>query len=66
MFGVANPLFGGASNEVSAIDWPQPTGYKTDMAKAKALMAEVGGGPDSRPRSPSISATASITSRSPC
>ena len=45
MFGVANPLFGGPSNNVSAITWPQPTGYKTDMAKAKALMAASGAGP---------------------
>jgi len=45
MFGVANPLFGGPSNNVSAITWPQPTGYKTDMAKAKELMAASGAGP---------------------
>jgi peptide/nickel transport system substrate-binding protein len=45
MFGVANPLFGGPSNDVSSIAWPQPTGYKTDMAKAAALMKESGAGP---------------------
>jgi peptide/nickel transport system substrate-binding protein len=45
MFGVANPLFGGKSNDVSSIAWPQPTGYSTDMAKAKALMKESGAGP---------------------
>ncbi len=45
MFGHARPLFGGPSNDVSAIEWPQPTGYKTDMAKAKALMAASGAGP---------------------
>jgi len=44
MFGHANPLFGGASNDVADIAWPHPTGYKTDMAKAKALMAESGAG----------------------
>ena len=44
MFGVANPLFGGKSNDVSTIAWPQPTGYSTDMAKAKALMQEAGAG----------------------
>ncbi len=44
MFGIANPLFGGKSNDVSTIAWPQPTGYATDMAKAKALMAESGAG----------------------
>ena len=44
MFGIANPLFGGKSNDVSTIQWPQATGYTTDMAKAKALMAESGAG----------------------
>jgi peptide/nickel transport system substrate-binding protein len=44
MFGIANPLFGGKSNDVASILWPQPTGYMTDMAKAKALMAESGAG----------------------
>ena len=44
MFDVGNPLFGGSSNDVSTIAWPQPTAYKTDMAKAKALMAESGAG----------------------
>jgi len=45
MFGVANPLFGGKSNNVSMINWPQPTSYATDPAKAKALMQESGAGP---------------------
>ena len=45
MFGHAKPLFGGPSNDVTDIAWPQPTGYKTDIAKAKALMAESGAGP---------------------
>jgi peptide/nickel transport system substrate-binding protein len=44
MFGLANPMFGGKSNDVTSIAWPQPTGYDTDMAKAKALMAEAGFG----------------------
>ena len=44
MFGHAMPLFGGASNDVTAPIWPQKTGYKTDLAKAKALMAESGVG----------------------
>jgi peptide/nickel transport system substrate-binding protein len=42
MFGLANPLFGGPSNNVTSIAWPAKTGYVTDMAKAKALMAESG------------------------
>jgi len=45
MFGVANPLFGGKSNDVSTIEWPQPTGYVTDIDKAKSLMSEAGGAP---------------------
>jgi len=44
MFGIGNPLFGGKSNDVAAPVWPQPTGYATDIAKAKALMAEAGAG----------------------
>jgi peptide/nickel transport system substrate-binding protein len=42
MFGLANPLFGGASNNVTDLTWPAKTGYVNDMAKAKALMAESG------------------------
>jgi len=42
MFGLANPLFGGPSNNVTDIAWPARTGYVTDMTKAKALMAESG------------------------
>jgi peptide/nickel transport system substrate-binding protein len=45
MFGVANPLFGGKSNDVSTIDWPQPTGYVTDIDKAKSLMVDSNAGP---------------------
>jgi peptide/nickel transport system substrate-binding protein len=32
----------GASNTVKAAAWPQPDGYKTDLAAAKALMKEAG------------------------
>ncbi|MGE4241604.1 ABC transporter substrate-binding protein [Ramlibacter sp.] len=34
----------GASNDPKAPAWPQPHGYRTDLAKAKALMAESGVG----------------------
>jgi peptide/nickel transport system substrate-binding protein len=44
VFGLANPLYGGKSNDVSSITWPQPTAYITDIAKAKALMAKAGAG----------------------
>jgi peptide/nickel transport system substrate-binding protein len=42
MFGQAIPLFGGADNKYKGSYWPQKDGYKTDIAKAKALMAEAG------------------------
>jgi peptide/nickel transport system substrate-binding protein len=42
MFGLAKPMFGAETNNASSIDWPQPTGYHTDIAKAKAMMAEAG------------------------
>ncbi len=45
MFGNCNPMFGGPSNDVSTIAWPQRTGYATDIDKAKALMAAAGAGP---------------------
>ncbi len=45
MFANCNPMFGGPSNDVSTIAWPQPTGYATDIDKAKALMAAAGAGP---------------------
>jgi peptide/nickel transport system substrate-binding protein len=42
MFGLANPLYGGPSNNVADLTWPAKTGYVNDMAKAKKLMAESG------------------------
>ena len=42
MFGLAKPMYGGKSNEATSLDWPQPHGYDTDVAKAKKLMAEAG------------------------
>src|SRR6266571_1574733 len=42
MFGLANPMYGGKSNEAASLLWPQPHGYSTDIAKAKALLAEAG------------------------
>ena len=45
MFGIARPLFGGKSNDVTTTDWPQPTGYTNDLIKAKALMQGSGAGP---------------------
>jgi peptide/nickel transport system substrate-binding protein len=42
LFGEAKPLFGAASNTPADATWPSPTSYRTDIAKAKALMAEAG------------------------
>ncbi len=44
LYGRGAKLYGAASTQVKTGAWPQPTGYKTDLAKAKALMAEAGAG----------------------
>jgi peptide/nickel transport system substrate-binding protein len=44
LYGRGAKLWGAASNQVKTTAWPQPTGYKTDIARAKALMAEAGAG----------------------
>lgn len=41
LYGQARPLFGG-SGEITQAKWPQPSPYNTDLAKAKALLAEAG------------------------
>ena len=41
MYGRAAKLWGD-SNKPKTAEWPQPHGYKTDLAKAKALMKEAG------------------------
>ena len=43
LYGRGAKLYGGAG-PVKTIAWPQPTSYKSDIAKAKALMAEAGAG----------------------
>jgi peptide/nickel transport system substrate-binding protein len=42
LYGLGTPLFGRAPGAATQVAWPQPTGYNTDIAKAKALMAEAG------------------------
>jgi peptide/nickel transport system substrate-binding protein len=42
MFGLANPMYGAAADKATEVKWPQATKYNTDIAKAKALMAEAG------------------------
>ncbi len=44
IYGRAIKLYGANSTKVTSTAWPQPTGYKTDIARAKALMAEAGAG----------------------
>ena len=42
MYGRGAKMYGAATNDVKTIAWPQPTAYKNDIAKAKALLAEAG------------------------
>ncbi|NVO15382.1 MAG: ABC transporter substrate-binding protein [Rhodoplanes sp.] len=42
MFGLAKPMYGAPEGAPIGIDWPQPHGYVTDIAKAKALLAKAG------------------------
>lgn len=42
MFGRATALWGAKSPQVTSSAWPQPTAYRTDIARAKKLMAEAG------------------------
>ncbi|HYS83633.1 MAG TPA: ABC transporter substrate-binding protein [Bradyrhizobium sp.] len=41
LFGLAKPMFGAAGKPAEAV-WPQAHTYNTDIAKAKALLAEAG------------------------
>jgi peptide/nickel transport system substrate-binding protein len=43
MFGRGKPMFG-RTGPLKDVDWPQPSPYTTDLAKAKALLAEAGVG----------------------
>lgn len=42
LFRRGRPLFGGVPNEADGTEWPQPHGYNTDPARARALLAEAG------------------------
>src|ERR1700736_633232 len=39
---LATPMFGAPADQPTEVAWPQPTKYVTDIAKAKALLAEAG------------------------
>ncbi len=42
LYGLGTPLYGRAPGAATQVAWPQPMGYSTDIAKAKALLAEAG------------------------
>jgi len=42
MYGLAQPMFGAKPGEALSVSWPQPHAYSSDIAKAKALLAEAG------------------------
>jgi peptide/nickel transport system substrate-binding protein len=42
MYGLANPMYGAPAGTSPSLLWPQPHAYKTDIARARALMAEAG------------------------
>jgi peptide/nickel transport system substrate-binding protein len=42
IYGRGVKLYGASTNAVKTTAWPQPDGYKTDIAQAKALMKEAG------------------------
>jgi peptide/nickel transport system substrate-binding protein len=42
LFGLAKPTFGAPPDAATKAAWPQPDKYFTDIAKAKALLAEAG------------------------
>ena len=42
LFGLAKPMFGAPANAATQVAWPQPHKFNTDIAKAKALLAEAG------------------------
>jgi peptide/nickel transport system substrate-binding protein len=42
LFGLSKPMFGAPADQKTEIIWPQPHKFKTDLAKAKQLLAEGG------------------------
>ncbi len=42
MYKRATAMYGDKDNKASSVTWPQPTGYKHDIVKARALMKEAG------------------------
>src|SRR6266436_4923652 len=42
LFGLSKPMFGAPADKATEVLWPQPHKFNTDIAKAKALLAEAG------------------------
>ena len=42
IFGLARPMFGRPEGTSTAVAWPQPHSYTTDLARARALLADAG------------------------
>ena len=42
LYGLGKPMFGTPAGKPTEVAWPQPHKFNTDIAKAKALMAEAG------------------------
>src|SRR6201999_898252 len=42
LFGLGTPLYGASADKPTEVAWPQPHKFNTDIAKAKALLAEAG------------------------
>lgn len=42
LFGLGKPMFGAPADAPTQVAWPQPHKYNTDLARAKALLAEAG------------------------
>ncbi|NEQ31583.1 MAG: ABC transporter substrate-binding protein [Leptolyngbya sp. SIO4C5] len=42
LYGQAVPMYGAGEFDPDSVEWPQPTPYKTDLERAKKLMAESG------------------------
>src|SRR6185369_13715054 len=42
MYGRSTAMWGDKDNKATGVSWPQPTGYKYDIVKARALMKEAG------------------------
>lgn len=42
LYGLAKPLYGDSDNVATTLEWPQATGYSTNLDRARELLAEAG------------------------